>query len=298
VQTGATEFRMVLTSTATGKSGAFAIDGSKMVDGDSASVHFGSTNAVDASDADVLVNNVEIKSSSNTLDGLVPGLTLTVYKKTAPDSSVSVDLAPDVTNLKSQVNAFITSYNSLHAFSASMVSAATNGDPTSIAHDPMFRSVMQAVRGSLNGSYGTGTFNYLAQVGVEFQTDGTLKMNDAVWNDAVSQDPQGVAALIGGDGHSGAIAQFSSTLKAYTDSNGLFTTETTQFTTELSNLAQQISDMTDRLNQQRTQMQAEFTAADQAMTDLKTQSGALASFGSTVNSSISSSTSNLSTSTL
>jgi flagellar hook-associated protein 2 len=283
VQVGGSDYRLVLTAKTTGQAGAFTVDGSAMVDG-AAPIHFDGTNAVNATDADVFVNNIEIKSGSNTLTDLVPGLSLTVMKKTAAGSPVSVDLAPDLTNLKSKANAFITAYNSLQAFAASQTSAAAGGDGTSIGRDPMFKSVMSSLRSSLLGSYGSGTFTYLAQIGIEFKPDGTLQMNDTVWNNAASQGASTIASLIGGDGKSGAIAQLSSSLQAYTNANGLFDSETTQLTNQMNRLNDQISAMTDRLTQQRNAMQAEFTAADTAMTNLKNQSGSLANFNTNLTS--------------
>jgi flagellar hook-associated protein 2 len=284
VQVGDGQYRLVMTAKSTGKAGAFTVDGSAMVDGSDAAIHFDGTNAVNATDADVFVNNIEIKSGSNTLTDLVPGLSLTVSKKTAAGSPVSVDLAPDLTNLKSKANAFITAYNSLQAFAASQTSAAAGGDGTSIGRDPMFKSVMSSLRSSLLGSYGSGTFTYLAQIGIEFKPDGTLQMNDTVWNNAASQGASTIASLIGGDGKSGAIAQLSSALQAYTNTNGLFDSETTQLTNQMNRLNDQISAMTDRLTQQRNAMQAEFTAADTAMTNLKNQSGSLANFNTNLTS--------------
>lgn len=280
VQTDANAYRLVLTSTSTGRAGGFSIDGTHLVDGDTAAVHFGSTNAVDAKDADVFVNNIEIKSSTNTLDGLIPGVTLTVLKKTAAGESIGVDVAADPSALKSKLQTFVNAYNALQSFATSQASAAGKGDTTSIGHDALLRGLSQSLRASLSKSYGSGgaALQYLAQVGVQFTQSGTLQLDDTTWNAAVSDSPEAVTKLLAGDGTTGAFAQISTLLTDYTKGSGLLTAAQTRLTDSVARVGKQIDAMTDRLTAQRTALQQEFTAADLAMSDLKNQSGSLANF--------------------
>jgi flagellar capping protein FliD len=60
-------------------------------DGDLTSGDDAADNAVTASDASLLVNNIAVTSSSNNLDSVIPGATITLFKKGA--TPVSVDIS-------------------------------------------------------------------------------------------------------------------------------------------------------------------------------------------------------------
>ena len=69
----------------------------------------------------------------------------------------------------------------------------------------------------------------------------------------------------------------------YTQAGGFVGTAQTQLQTSISNLTTQMNDLQARLIVQRNALQQEFTAAEIAMTQLKSQSGNLAAFATTQN---------------
>ena len=71
-------------------------------------------------------------------------------------------------------------------------------------------------------------------------------------------------------------------LDRYTQTDGLLKGVTKQLTDQSSRLSDQIASMQERLSVRRAALQKEFIAADQAMTQLKSQSSSLANFGVTV----------------
>ena len=56
-------------------------------------------NAVQASDASLLVNNIPVTGSSNIFEDVVPGVTLTLRKED-PDATVQITVAPDSSALE------------------------------------------------------------------------------------------------------------------------------------------------------------------------------------------------------
>ena len=85
--------------------------------------------------------------------------------------------------------------------------------------------------------------------------------------------------LVGTTGTPGAFASINTLMTQYTQTSGLLASSQAQRASQVSRLTDQISSMQDRLAVQRASLQREFAAADAAMTALKNQSGALASFG-------------------
>ncbi|MEP7119284.1 MAG: flagellar filament capping protein FliD, partial [Acidobacteriota bacterium] len=78
------------------------------------------------------------------------------------------------------------------------------------------------------------------------------------------------------------FASLDSLLDTYTDSTGLLPGARKLLTDQASRLSSSISSMQDRLAVRRASLQREFIAADQAMSQLKSQSGSLAQFGASV----------------
>jgi flagellar hook-associated protein 2 len=280
VQDGAASFRLVLTAKATGDANGFTV-----ADTAAGDVQFRVINAVDAKDASLTVNNIDITSASNTLSAAIPGASITLLKKDAT-ATVGVDIAADPSALKGKVSSFVSAYNDLVNFVARQTTAANSGDNSSIARDPLVRQLRNSLRGVLASSYGAGATNNLSQVGVEFdRTGGTLSLNSAVFSAAVHNGTASLSSLFSGTTDTpGAFAAVSSLLDSYTQSSGMFSAVTAQLTAQVSNMSSQIDRMQARLALRRASLQAEYTAADQAMTALKNQSSSLTSFTSSLSS--------------
>jgi flagellar hook-associated protein 2 len=280
VQDGTASFRLVLTAKATGVANGFTIANTPSGD-----VAFG-INAVDATDASLKVNNIDITSASNTLDAAIPGASITMLKKSAT-TTVGVDIATDPSALKSKVSGFIFAYNELVRFVATQTTAANGGDDSSIARDPLVRQLRNSLRTVLTSSYGAGGTNNLSQIGVEFdRTGGTLSLKAAAFDAALkSGGASSVSTLFAGTtGAPGVFASVSSLLDSYTQSSGTFSAVKAQLTAQVTNMSDQIDRMQSRLALRRAALQKEFTAADQAMSALKNQSSSLTGFTSSLTS--------------
>jgi len=138
----------------------------------------------------------------------------------------------------------------------------------------------------------SGSLGYLAQLGVEFTQSGTLQLNSSVFQSAVAKGTgDAVSLLAGTDAAPGAFASVDTLLSQFTQTSGLLSTTQQQLNAQISRVGTQISDMQSRLALEKASLTAEFTAADLAMSDLQSQSGALSGVGSSLTSSSSSSSS-------
>lgn len=287
VQTGAAAYRLVLTGTSTGAASSFTIQngltggsgvGFTDTDGDGTAGNSPADNAVQATDASLLVNNLAITSASNTVTSAVPGTTLTLLKK-SPSATVSLDVSADSSGLRDKLKAFVSAYNSLQKFASDQSLAAAGGNPSSIARDPLLRSLKAALRSTLSGQYGSGEVSYLSQIGVEFTRTGTLQFNESRFNAAMANGTSGVSELLVGSGSGGGVfGAVQALMTQYTASSGMIPQAQARLNTQISSLDAQMADMQRRLDIQRAALVREYTAADVAMSQLKNQSGALSSF--------------------
>lgn len=290
VQSDATSFKLVLTSKSTGAANAFTIANgltggaglsftdtdADLVSGDSAA-----DNAVQATNAQALINNIAVSSASNTLDAAVPGTTVTLYKKD-PAATIVVDIAEDPSALKTKLQTFVSAFNDLVKFTTDQGLSAGSGDQGSIGRDPLLRQLRASLRGALGTSYAAtgGPYAYLAQIGVQATRAGTLELNATTFAEATKSGGADVGKLLAGtDVTPGALASIQSLLTNYTQTAGILKGVQEQLTSQISRLGSQITNLQDRLAIRRSALQQEFTAADMAMSRLNSQSGSLSSFG-------------------
>lgn len=289
VQTGADAYRLVLTGVATGEGNSFTIEnnltgGSGLTfadaDNDGVSGDTASDNAVQATNAQLTVNNLPISSQSNTVDAAIPGTTITLLKK-SPSTTVTLDVKEDGGDLKAKLQTFINAYNTLQQFSSDQAASAANGNAASIARDPLFRGLRNELRSTLLESYGADTLQTLSQLGVEFTRTGTLQLNAERFDAAAANGNASLAGLLGNaDSPTGAFDAIHTLLKQYTESAGNISQAKTRLNDQVASLDREIASMQSRLDLQRATLMKEATAADLAMTSLKSQSGSLASFAS------------------
>jgi flagellar hook-associated protein 2 len=295
IASAAGEYRLVLTASSSGAANAFTIQNTltggagvtfEDTDSDGTSGDDAADNAVQAADADVSVNNIQITSASNTLAEAVSGATITLLRQN-PAATIGIDVTSDSSATKNRLTDFISAYNTFATFTSNQAASARTGDESSIGRNPMVRGLHTDIRTSLLQAQTTGgTLTNLSQIGVEFTRTGQLELNEATFNAAMEADPDAVKALLSGDGANSAFARVAETLDGYTRTSGLLSSVKEQLSASISRLGSQIDAMTTRLQRQRTTLQAEFIAAEAAMTQLKNQSGNLSSIGSNLSAAI------------
>lgn len=271
VRAGANAYRLVLTGKKTGADEAFAITNSLT----GSALSFGA-NAVEASDASILVNNVEAVSSTNTFDSAAPGLTLTVLKAD-PGATVGVNVTASSAGLKTRIDSFVKAYNDLQTFVTDQNTKKANGDAGSLAGNPMLRQFTTQLRSGLSSAYGSGSLDRLSQIGIEFTITGTLKLDAKKLETALTSDPDAVVGLV--TGATGAFGSIATMLDSYTNSGGLLKAGTDRLNAQVRSLDTQIAQAEDRLAVYRQTMQQEFLAAEMAMSRLSSQSSALSGIG-------------------
>lgn len=289
VQVTPGQYRLVLTGRATGTANGFSVQfstplaggaGITFTDTDGNAV-YGDTaadNIQAANDAQLTVNQIPITSSTNNIDSVVPGVTLQL-RKADPASPVLVDVAKDQDASLAQLEAFATAYNDVVKFIGEQSSAGASGKPA-IARDPLVRGLRDALRYTLMGAEAGGTFARLAEVGVEFDGTGKIKINGSRFKDALDASPADVRQLFGGvNGVGGRFAELKKLIGGYTNAGGLVADVRDRIGQQVSQLGTRIATLENQLALRRAALQAEFIAADRAMSQLNSQGSSLSQLG-------------------
>jgi flagellar hook-associated protein 2 len=283
VQVTPGNYRLVLTATQSGTENGFTFTstlagGSGVTFGgaDGTYGQAGDGNAVNAADAQVTVNNVAATSSSNTLTDVVPGVTLTLNAEDA-NKTVRVSVSRDAEGLRKQVDGFVKAYNDLVGWVNDQRTAATEGK-TSVAREAVVRGLHSDLRAAILGEHGDGSLKRLAGVGIGFDRSGQMTVNAKAFEDAVDADPGAVQELFAGasDGSSnGAFDDLSELVSSYADAGGLVAKAKDRLDDQVQNISGRMDVLDAQLTLRRNALQAEFIAADQAMSRLNSQVNSL-----------------------
>lgn len=201
VQSGSSSYRLQLSSTKSGSAASLSVDTAAF-----SSTIGNLTTVAQGQDAMLQVGGsggYTVSSASNTVNGLLPGLSVTVSQVSS--QPVTASLSPDATGLASKVKALVDAANAALAdinkyagYNASTKQGGPlMGDPTLTA---LTQEVLGAVGGALGGSNGSGGSLSAADAGLSLTSNGTLSFNSSTFESAFSSNPSAVAALFGEGG--------------------------------------------------------------------------------------------------
>jgi flagellar hook-associated protein 2 len=276
---GATPFRLILTSVTPGLANAFTVsDTTKLGAGAAGAVLNLSTDATNgvARDTEFTYNGIAVKSSSTTVNEAIPGLTLSVLKT----GSSSITVTDDNSSLKTKVKAAISAFNSFNDFLGAQTKLDTTGSGRPpLASDPLLRSANRQLRAFFLSSHAnSGSLDELLDFGITLDQQGKLQIDDAKLDSVLSSKRSDVAAFFSGD--SGFAKKITDAIDGYTKAGGAIDSVEDRIKRNIEKCTSKIQDLEFRLSNREQQLTAEFTAADRAISQLNSQSSSLAGLGS------------------
>jgi flagellar capping protein FliD len=297
---GATPFRLSLVSASSGSDGRFIVDagdfdlGFRTLDeGQDARLFYGSTDAA---------QGVLISSSTNTVTGVIDGVTLNL-KQTSEDP-VTISVSADTEAIETKIDAMITAFNSV----IERIDFQSRYDDETKARGPLLgdgtvlslrNRMFAAVRDSNEGF--TSAYDRLAQVGIVAGAGGKLTFDKETFREAYADDPQAVEDLFArrevaptvedpdGDGiiiedpdaptvftSLGVIGQLEELANGYVTSiGGTLQNRANAINDQIALQQSRITSIDRGLENKRAILQRQFLAMEQAIGQFQSQGSAL-----------------------
>lgn len=297
---GATPFRLSLVSASSGSDGRFIVDsgdfdlGFRTLDeGQDARLFYGSTDAA---------QGVLISSSTNTVTGVIDGVTLNL-KQTSEDP-VTISVSADTEAIETKIDAMITAFNSV----IERIDFQSRYDDETKAKGPLLgdgtilslrNRMFAAVRDSNEGF--TSSYDRLAQVGIVAGSGGKLTFDKEAFREAYADDPQAVEDLFArrevaptvedpdGDGiiiedpdaptvftSLGVIGQLEELANGYVTSiGGTLQNKANAITDQIALQQSRITSIDRGLENKRAILERQFLAMEQAIGQFQSQGSAL-----------------------
>ncbi len=294
---GATPYRLSLTSSRGGASGQIFVD--------SGSVDLGMVRAIEGRDASLFLGtgNAETSflftSATNTFKDIVSGLEVDAKKAGV---TTQIEVSRDVVSIVDSVKQLVTTVND----ALGRIAAYDSYDDETKKRGPLLgnstiarvrQQLIQTAQGAAKGV--TGRYRYLTQIGVRFGKDGQLSFDEAKFRTAYDTDPEAVEELFTAYevsstnsnspvegvtvetttttyGKLGIGDQFDQLLKKLTNSvDGVTTIADKNFQEQLDGLNERIERFDARLQVRRKRYETQFAAMETALAKMQSQQSSL-----------------------
>ena len=290
---GASPFRLSISSESSGEEGRFLIDtngfnlGLSVLDeGNDARVFFGSTDPA---------TGVLLTSSSNTLDGVVQGVTINL--NSTSDEAVELSVSRNVDSIESKVQEFISAFNKVieGIDFQTRYDEETETKGTLLGDSTMLnlRNSMFSVLRRENEGF-EDTFQTLNEVGITVGSGSKLELDSDKFREAYSQDPAAVEALFAqrtlednddGDPNTedeisyselSVLGQFEEFADSYVSTiGGVLQNRRNALDTQIQLQEDRIVSIQESLERKRAVLQQQFLAMEQAIGSFQTQGASL-----------------------
>ncbi len=155
------------------------------------------TQTVAAQNATFVVDGIAISKAANTISDAIEGVTLNLLKTNTP-ATTALSVSRDSAGTQSAVQSFVNAFNDINKTitSLSKYNAATKQAST-LTGDASVRTIQAQLRRVFNSALpanGSG-LNTLADIGITFQKDGTLKLDAAKLTSVLSDTSKDVSSL-------------------------------------------------------------------------------------------------------
>ena len=279
-------YRLVLTSSTTGASNGITIVA------DNTTLDFlnsSGTGGIDtlqaAQDAiaivgDPALNPVTVTRSTNAISDAIAGVTLTLLETTGT-STVQVNVSRDVTAVKDNIKGLATAYNEVLKY----INERTTYDVATkkggnFFGEPTVRGVLSQIRSALSSSItGAGALNTVGALGFKTDREGTITVDEAKLDTALSASYSNVRTLFVNQTGSAGVAQLLNTaVDSLTNvASGQLSLRKNGITKQITSLSADILRKEDAVTKYEDRLKAQYAALDNLLRRLQSQSSAIQS---------------------
>lgn len=266
-------------------------------------IAFSASHVRSAQQAIAYVDGIEVVSNTNTLTGIIAGVTINLNKESeiitpaAADGNPAVyetttlNVEADSESLKEKISTFVTSYNAVMDWISSgyEVVIATSSDENSdgeddkedqtlsdyLRGDATINDIKRSLQSMLSDSVGSsGSLQILSEIGISTQSDGTLHINNGKLDQILDSKFSDVVKLLAGEStNDGVMKKFNSYLVQTTSATeGMFADKQDRYDSAVKRLDRQISQKEPLIDKIEERIRAQFNAMELLVSNLNAQS--------------------------
>ena len=264
--------RMVLTSDKSGASNGFSLKASSSLPASSGVdlTTFDATKGNLAQDAKIILDTLEISSSTNTFASSVSGLTFTAVK----EGTSTITVKNDESKISSAVQAFVDAYNAVtttiktnSAYNAATKTAQAFSGEASVRS---VQSVLSDTRTLIPPELSSGIITKLSDLGISVQQTGLLTLDKTKLTAAIGSSASAVTSALSAYGKS-----FSEKIADMLGSGGVFTNRVSSLNSSVTRFKDNQAALEVRVALVEKRYRAQFTALDKLVSSMQSTSSYL-----------------------
>jgi flagellar hook-associated protein 2 len=227
-------------------------------------------------------NPVTLQRSSNVITDAIPDVTLSLTKTTGT-SAVSVNVTRDNGAVKDNIKKFVTAFNDI----VTLVNKDTAYDVTTktgalLYNESTVKGFVSQIRQALSAPVGgLTTYGSAGEIGFKTNRDGTITLEDAKLDSALSTNYNAVKSLFINQTTVAGVAQrVNQAIDAIDDVvSGSLTGRKNSLTRQISNLTDQISRKETAISAYEERLKIQYAKLDSLLRQLQGQSNFLTTVG-------------------
>lgn len=218
------------------------------------------------------LNGIAATSNTNTVTGVLDGVTLNLTKTTTSATTLTIT-KDNTTNLKSALDSFIKAYNDA---ASTMKTQGAYDASTKTAGSLQGNRVLREAQTTLSSllydtsTGGSSPYQRLADIGVSLGDDGQLKLDSSKLNTAVTADASTVASLVAKVG-----SAFNDKIENIVGLTGSIKGATDTMNLQVKDLSSRQDALQRRLTSVEARYRSQFSALDTLMSQMNTTSSYL-----------------------
>jgi flagellar hook-associated protein 2 len=261
----ASSHHLVLTSNETGSAQAMTLGFTGTLGTDLGMSMLNNVATLAELDSEVVIDNTyTVTRGSNNISDAVEGLTLNLKAETTDAAKLTV--TRDTEAVEKSVQTFVDAYNALRTTITSLRGKELKSDST-------LRSIESAIQNVFNTPPTglTGTYEYLSQVGVSIQKDGTMKVDATALTKAIDTDFSSLANVFANDSQ-GYMFRLDVSLTDLLKTDGIIKSREDGIESSKKSLNTRIESMEYRLGLVEQRYRSQFNALDTMLGQMRTTS--------------------------
>jgi flagellar hook-associated protein 2 len=145
------------------------------------------TQSQSAVDADIEIDGLTVKRSSNTIDNIITGVTINLLND-SDGKTLTLNVSKDISQIENNINSFVSAYNSAMGLTRSL-SVSKEGKAVILSGDNTLNGVINTLRSTITTPF---SGNIPSSFGLSHDKNGVLSLNTSKLATAIENDLQGV----------------------------------------------------------------------------------------------------------
>lgn len=253
---------------------------------------------VAAQDAEFEIDGQTVIRSTNIIDDVLTGVTLTLKAETT--SPLTMTISPDNDSIISEIKEWVDAYNAAYKLIKEKLTEATVSNPKTesernmglLRNDMQLMRIRLEMRGLLANPVESqpADTQILSQIGIEADTEGQLTINEDELLNALEADPEKVRDLFVagyGETYDEGTAGFATRIQNYLNNitksySGEFALRAETIDDQIEKLAERIEKWEERLTETENKFKKQFREMERIMQFMQAQSSWLAALQQTL----------------